>query len=131
MLEKVTSNSYYEISVDAEKNRIFLTIKGFWQTEELVPGFIADIDAAARQVKPGFTALANLTQMKPPPARVGAIHVQAQRLLLGNGLALAAEVIDDAILREVADDYAAETKIERLVFDNLRDAEAWLNGTRK
>ncbi len=27
MLEKVTSNSYYEISVDAQKNRIYLTIK--------------------------------------------------------------------------------------------------------
>ncbi len=131
MLEKIVSNSYYDIAVDISKNRTHLTIKGYWETTELVPNFMADVNAAAEKMKPGFTVLANLTRMKPPPAAVCAMYKQAQALLVSCGLECTAEIIDDLSLEKTLNDYDCQSKIKKEIFVNAVDAEAWLDSLKK
>ena len=131
MLEKIASNSYYDIAVDVSGNRTHLTIKGFWETTELVPNFITDIGAAAEKMRPGFTVLANLTRMKPPPAVVCAMHEEAQALLISCGLECTAEIVDDPSLEKVLNDHACQSKMNKQVFVNTVDAEAWLDSLRR
>jgi hypothetical protein len=131
MLEKIASNVYYEIGVDVSRNRIYLIIKGYWQTKELVPNYVTDVGRAAGKVKPGFTVLADLSQMKQPADDVGALHQQAQKLLLEKGLSRTAEVLDNASLQKVTDEYATRSKMVKRVFPSTEKAEVWLNGAEK
>jgi hypothetical protein len=131
MLEKIASNSYYDIAVDVSGNRTHLTIKGFWETTELVQNFITDISAAGERMRPGFTVLANLTRMKPPPPEVCTMHEQAQGILLSCGLECTAEVVDDDSLEEMSRECAYRLKMKKQFFGNVVDAEAWLDSLKK
>ncbi len=127
MFERITSNSYYDIAVDSAKNRIYLTIKGFWQTKELVPHYINDIGTAVGRMKPGFTVLADLTRMVQPTPEVCALHQESQVLLVKCGAARAAQIAYDPLLTNVLNQYSAELKISRRIFGETSFAEAWLD----
>ncbi len=127
MFERIASNSYYDIAVDVTKNRIYLTIKGFWQTKDLVPHYIDDLDEATGMLGSGFTVLANLTRMVPPTAEVSVLHQQAQSLLMKNGLVRSAEIVNDPLLVNAVDEYAARLQMNRRVFYDPGFAEVWLD----
>jgi hypothetical protein len=127
MFERIASNSYYDIAVDTARNRIYLTIKGFWQTKDLVPHYIEDLSEATGILGPGFTVLANLTRMVPPTAEVSVLHQQAQSLLMKSGLARSAEIVNDPLLMSVVDEYAAVSRATRRVFYDPGFAEVWLD----
>ncbi len=127
MLERIASNSYYDVLIDTAKNRIYLTIKGFWQTRDLVPHYIDDLSEAADLMRPAFTVVANLSRMVPPTDEVGALHKTVQKLMLERGMVRVAEIADDPGLIGVANGYAAETRINKRVFSSPRFAEVWLD----
>jgi hypothetical protein len=127
MLEMIASNGYYDVSVDVSKNRIYLTIKGYWQAKELVPNYLADVGNAAAMLKPGFTVLANLTRTVPPGREVGSLHLEAQKLLVERGLARSAEVLNDLLLINVASGYPAASQRTRRIFYDAGFAEVWLD----
>jgi hypothetical protein len=131
MFDRIASNSYYDIAVDTARNRIYLVIKGFWQTKDLVPHYIDDVGEAISLLRPGFTVLANLTRMVTPTAEVGAVHRQAQKLLVNSGLARSAEIVNDLLLTNVIDEYAGESKMIRRVFYDSGFAEVWLDSFEK
>jgi hypothetical protein len=128
MFERVVSNSYYEIAIDPAKNRIYLTIKGFWQTKDLVPHYVEDIGSAVARLKPGFTVLADLTRMVPPTHEVAVMHKRVRESLMENGLFRAAEIVDNPAVTGMLVEYPAGSKVNRRVFSGIVSAEAWLNG---
>ena len=131
MQERIAANSYYDILIDPAKNRVYLTIKGFWQTKELVPHYMNNLNEAADLLGPAFTVVANLTRMVPPPDEVGVLHKTAQKLMATRGMARAAEIVDDPVLIGVVNDYAVESKINRRIFSGQRFAEVWLDSFEK
>ncbi len=131
MFKQIASNSYYDITVDTEKNRIHLTIKGFWQTKNLVPHYIDDLGEAAGLLKPGFSLLADLTRMVPPTHEVCDLHCEAQKLLVKSGHARSAEIVKDFLLMNAVDDYSAAAKMTRRVFYDPGLAEIWLDSFKK
>ena len=127
MLKSIASNSYYDIVVNPAKNRIQLTIKGFWQTKDLVPHYINDINEAISQLKPGFSVLVNLTRMVSPTHEVCALHCEAQKLLIKSGSARSAEIVKDSLLMNTVNGYSAELGMTRRAFYDPGFAEVWLD----
>jgi len=128
MLERVASNSYYDIAIDPAKNRIYLTIKGFWQTKDLVPRYVDDIGSAVARLKQGFTILADLTRMVPPSHEVVVMHKLVRESLIESGLFRAAEIVDNPAVMSMLVEYLTSPKANRRVFSETAPAEAWLNG---
>lgn len=123
----IASNSYYDISVDVSRNRIYLVIKGYWQARELVPNYLADLENAATMLKPGFTVLANLTRMVTPAHEVSSLHLEAQKILVKSGLARSAEILNDILLTNEANGYSAASQTTRRIFYDTGFAEVWLD----
>lgn len=127
MFKTIASNSYYDIAVDAAKNRIHITIKGFWETKDLVPHYISHINEAVSLARPSFSVLVNLTRMVPPTHEVTGLHHEVQKLFLERGLARSAEVVNDPLLVGATNGYSAPPEITRRVFYDPGFAEAWLD----
>jgi hypothetical protein len=62
MKQVVARNKHYEIGIDPDKNRAYITIIGFWRSPGEVGSYVQDLDQALVQLKPGFTLLTDLTQ---------------------------------------------------------------------
>jgi hypothetical protein len=125
---EIANNDLYEVRVDIDKNRLYLTVKGFWKSPAQAPEYIADLKAAAEKIKPGFTILTDLRTMKPPTTEVGQLHVEAQKNLVESGLSKTAEVVGSAILLEMQlKKYAQTSSMSKAEFESVEEAEAWLD----
>ena len=66
MKEEIANNEYYEFSIDAQKNRIYLTIKGYWPSVEAIANYISDLKKCIARIRPDYTSLVDMTQGKIP-----------------------------------------------------------------
>lgn len=63
----IAQNPQYEISVVIPKNRAYLKIIGFWRNPEQVSSYLDDWEKAIAILRPGFTLLADVREMKIHP----------------------------------------------------------------
>lgn len=127
-MKVIAYNNRYEISVDEDKNRIYLAVKGFWANPSAAPNYVEDIEKASTAVSEGFTIVADLTDMVIPPPEVGKVHEKAQVALVNAGLSRTAEVLpEEAVLKMAVDRYAKESQMTKAVFKSREEAEAWLD----
>lgn len=77
----------------------------------------------------GFQILSDLSEMKAPPREVGKIHEDVQQLLVDNGLAKVAEVIEAAITEISVNNISKTSGMNEFkrVFNDHEEAEKWLN----
>ena len=127
-MKEIARNDYYAIEVDESKNRVYLTITGFWRDQSDVPHFLDDMKEAAQHVSSGFTVLTDVTKMKTPPPAIGEIHVQAQQIFVQAGLDKTAEILPQAAISNIAlGRYAKKSGMEKGSFATPEEAEAWLD----
>jgi len=127
-MKVIAENEYYSIIVDEIKNRVYLTIVGFWEDMDVVPNFISDMTKASQSVSRGFTVLVDITQMKPPPKKVGEMHMKAQGIFLGAGLVKTAELLPANVIAKMAvDRYSRESGMQKGSFSSREEAEKWLD----
>ncbi len=123
----IADNSCYDLSYDSEKNRIYLTIRGFWKALESVPHYLMDWQKVLKLKKPGFTVLVNMQDMLTHPQNMNSLHIQAQQLVLEQQVARIAHVIpSDKIAKLQVDSIASQTGIPVKDFGIYQDAEHWL-----
>lgn len=127
MKQEIARNQYYEIYVDPEKNRYYYNLFGFWQSVDLVPDNLRDLETAISKLKPGFDCIADLRTMKPPPEEVANHHMKAQKFVTDKGLSRIAEVYDQKVVKFMAERYARESKANTKTFASVSEAEAWLD----
>lgn len=121
----IAENDRYELKVDNSINRIFITIKGYWQSKE---GYLEDLKKSISEVSEGFKIHVDLTSMITPKPEIGSVHVEAQKMLMEAGLAQTAEVLgSNAIAKMTIKKYSNNSGMSKQIFDNHEDAEAWLN----
>lgn len=125
---QVAQNHCYDLLYNPSKNRIYITIKGFWRNVEQVPGFLSDIEKALALVQPGFTLLADLRQMITHAPAVMNLHVQCQKLVKDAGLQAAANVEpSDRIATLQVNEISNQSKMPLFRFTSLQQAEEYLN----
>ena len=94
----------------------------------MVPNYLGDLIKAVGELSKDFTILTDVTQMKAPPADVGALHAEAQKVLVDAGLKKTAEVVgQDVITKMAVDRLSRESGMNKGTFGNKKEAEAWLD----
>lgn len=126
-MKEIAKNKFYEISVDGEKNRLYLKIIGFWRNPEAVPHYTGDLLKATKELKRGFTILSDLREMLTPPVEITAIHEGAQKFLINAGLSRTAEVLSNVILKMVTKKYSDVSHMKKMEFTTIEEAEKWLD----
>ena len=128
MKTQITQTPYYTIAVDPTKNRLYIRIISQWKRVADVATYLADIQWAIRQVHSGFTVLTDLTQMLSPSPEINAAHAQAQMECMKAGCRMTAEVHSEDFMKHwIADKFSKQSKMEKKVFINPAEAEAWLD----
>lgn len=127
-MNTIAQNEYYTIITDSKKNRLYLTVEGFWKSRSVVPNYIDDMKKALGELSKGYTILADVSRMKPPPAEIAAVHNESQTQAVAAGLKKTAEIVgEDIIAKMTVDRYAKESGMPKRTFDNKKDAETWLD----
>ena len=129
-MKTIAKTAYYSIAVDKTKNRIYLTIVGFWKSPAVVPAYVEDMKKACQEISPGFTVLADVTRMITPP-EVAAVHERAQQVTLAAGLRKSAEILpkEKALEKMALTKWSTKTGMVKNMFHAIADAEAWLDET--
>lgn len=126
------SNDYYELQYDGTANRIHCSVKGFWRSPGVVPGYLDDWKKLLARVKPGFTVLANATGMTVlPPLEVRALHEQVEELCLEKGLSKIGEVVSAAVIEPSTSKIYRQHELVAVKkqFRDITRAITWLNST--
>lgn len=125
---KIVANEHYTIFIDTRKNRLYLTLFGFWKSRSVVPTFKMDMRKAVRQLTRNYTILTDVTQMKTPPPDVAALHTEVQKMLMTEGLKKTAEVLGkDVIAKMAVERFSRKSGMNKEMFDDKRKAEKWLD----
>ncbi|MCX2740547.1 hypothetical protein [Pontibacter anaerobius] len=123
----VAKNKCYELLYLPQKNRLCLSIYGFWKSKSAVPAYLADLGKALTLVKPGFTLLFDLSTMITHPQSVMNLHIEAQMLLQEAGLKKGACVNSiDRIANLQAEAIFGQGYTSTRHFASYSEAEAWL-----
>jgi len=124
-MKTLASGSVFSVSVDEEKNRIFLTNRGSWTDEIQISGWLEDIGAAIKLCRPGFTVLIDWTQSSA--ILLTDRIAEAQGLLIQGGVRRAARLYEkETFLKHQMDRVSTKTGFPVQTFYNQKDAEAWL-----
>jgi hypothetical protein len=123
----IAHNQYYELFYAPHKNRLYLSIFGFWKNADLVPDYVADLTKAQALLQPAFTLLLDLrTMITHPPAIMG-LHVEILELLQIAGLKKCACVDpSDRIATLQIEDTLVQSHLPSERFSTYLEAEAWL-----
>ena len=129
-METVGSTEHCTISIDRQKNRIFLVFIGDIldpKTAEPIPG---QTQKGCEQLKPGFTCLADFTQMRL--LSLGDLAAKVQSTLLRADVKKVASVwSEDTFAKMVVDrsgeKVGSEYASRRKHFTDRTTAEKWLD----
>ncbi|MDN4165868.1 hypothetical protein QWY31_10155 [Cytophagales bacterium LB-30] len=121
------STVHYEISYQAAKNRLYISIKGFWRNKADVASYLPDLKKILQKTKPGFTLLTDLRAMKTSPPEMQEIHIAAQKALVDAGLHCTAEVVASSFVQFQASQYSKTSEMPLKQFESKAAAEAFLD----
>ncbi|QHL87030.1 hypothetical protein GU926_06105 [Nibribacter ruber] len=123
----VTNTPLYELSVDSCKNRVYFNAKETLSNPDQVPDFIRDWEDALELVQPGFTLLADLSQVSYISQSLEALTMHVHRVMVEAGIHQAAEVYQKEDVEVHLSKIAQRTDFPLNFFDNVQDAERWLD----
>ncbi|WP_299758783.1 hypothetical protein [uncultured Pontibacter sp.] len=123
----VAKNKCYELLYMPAKNRVYLSIYGFWKSKSIVSEYLPDLQKVLHLVKPGFTLLVDTRTMITHPQPVMKLHIEAQMLLQDAGMAKGACVDPtDRIATLQVEDTLGASHLSLTRFNSFAEAESWL-----
>jgi len=127
-MKAIATTEYYSLAVDQAKNRLYLTINGFWKNRAAVSNYLADLKKATQELSTGYTVFTDVTQMKTPPQDVAALHIEAQKVVVSAGLRKTAELVaQNVAISMPLNRYAKTSGMQRRTFHEREEAEVWLD----
>ena len=127
-MQIIAQNECYAIQVDKKKNRLYLTLIGYWKSRAVVPNYLEDMKKASLELSQDYTILTDVTQIKTPPQDVVSLHLEAQKLVTTDGLKKTAELVgQDVIVQMAFDRFSRESGMPKGTFVDKQEAEAWLD----
>ena len=124
----IAHNKCYELLYAPYKNRLYLSIFGFWKNLDQIPSYTADLKKAQALLQPGFTLLLDLRTMITHPQVIMGLHVEVLELLRTAGLKKCACVDPtDRIAALQVEDTLVQSHLSSNRFSTHAEAEAWLD----
>ncbi len=128
MKKMLTKTGVYTIYVSTKKNRLYITLLGFWLSPSVATNYVDDILKGIQFLRSPFTVLVDLRDMQTPGHLLKDLHIEAQKAFIEAGGTRSAEVIPERISLELElDDYASDSLIVRKTFKSIKSAEIWLD----
>ncbi|WP_156180545.1 hypothetical protein [Rufibacter radiotolerans] len=124
----IARNPFYQLRVEETENRLYIIIKGAWDTQQELSHYAGHIKEALAILHPGFSILCDMREMGECSAAVQEIFLNVQRMIMAAGVDQIAEVHTlHNPGSEMAIELAKESKIPLNIFDSPEDALAWLS----
>jgi hypothetical protein len=128
--ELIANTEFYTIEVDTAANRSFSAYRGFWpETEEFKKTYLANIQKMISRMRPGYTTLVDIRDMKIPPPSFGETILKVQLMTKEAGLKRSARISDQPIQTLASERIRREGDAQEVVrtFNSIPDALAWLD----
>ena len=130
-MQEIGSGPNYKVSVDQVKNRLYMGFSGDVLTSATVSPLPGYVKAACAALKPGFTCLADFTDMKL--LGLPDLVTTVQGTIMSAGVRKVASVWSDEGFAKFLVDSSAhklasgEYEGKRKVFKSVAEAEDWLD----
>ena len=76
---KACKKEYYEIHIDKDKNRIYTTMRGYWENLDVAPNLERDFVTAPQKLQPEYTSLIDVREFKVPGPDVMNMFITSSR----------------------------------------------------
>ena len=79
----IGGNQFYSFSVDVEKNRQYLVLRGYWKDVSVAEDFLKYNRESIERLKPGFTTLIDISELEAPTEEMmqEIIDIYSQKIL--------------------------------------------------
>lgn len=124
-----TSEKAHEVEVSVEKNRLHLTMRGFFGVAQ-AEAMLLDVQLALSQVKPGFDVVSDVSRLGALTATAGALVRRLATVLVESGMRQMVRVVGSApgaatnLARAVEGLYAARVAASTAEAARILDREA-------
>lgn len=130
MKEQYIKNDYYEICLDREKNRSYITLRGYWPNLKVVPNLEQDFLSVPKRLHREYTSLLDLREFKTPGQDVMSmfIKIEGENAKI-NVRKKAARIVTQPLEKLAADRVGKDSgvKASAAFFNTVEEAEAWLD----
>jgi len=117
-----------EVRVNPAKNRLYLFLRGFW-SEEMAAAVSARVKREAKALKPGFSIINDISQLKIGPPEAAAIVKECQEWLGAQGAGRVVRVVSaDNPLAKMQFKRTSQEAYDASVATTVREAEQMLDG---
>lgn len=129
MREVIANTEYYEMEVDREKNRSYSIYRGYWESVDAVPDYLDDVSRVCKRLKPGFTTIIDLREMKIPHPEVMKLLIKAQEIGEKSGFSRCARIVLTPLEKLATKRIVSEAseKEKSREFNTVEEAEKWLD----
>ena len=94
MKQVLSDNQSFQISIDHERQRIYITLSGAWEVNEIGQHYLRALNNACTLLLPGFSCLADFTKLRANGLEKNRmVHLRALDLLRHAGLVHSAEIM--------------------------------------
>jgi len=128
---EIAKNDYYEAYVDEEINRMYWVMKGKWNKMTDIPDYVQHNREVVRHLKPGFTALIDISTFEIPPPNVIEVITESAQMMEQAGMGRQAQIInkkDMEIVRASRDVMKeADMDLKMMQFGSYDEAIEWLD----
>jgi hypothetical protein len=128
-MQTITTNAFYEVKVDKQKNRFYVKVIGFWETPGIIPEYIEHIRMAVNELKNKFTAVLDLSAMKNQSQIMEEqAHQAASLIAIKRGLLLSVQILpQDPEARILIERIAKAVGKKIISFETSEKAENFLD----
>jgi len=96
MKTTISNNKYYSISIDKEKQRLYVKLQGAWHHPKSFPNYVLDVEKSVRNFEGNFTFLADFSSLKPYSKDVwDQIQAVALKKVVSSGMKETAQIMPD------------------------------------
>ena len=124
----ISTNKYYDLSYDKNKNRIYYKVKGFWKNPSVVPDYLNHMAKAIKLAQYNFTFLVDLSEAKTHPKDIQELREKSQVMYSNSPMYKIATVVAKSLIAE----YQIGSMYKRSElgddkFYSTEEAENWLD----
>jgi hypothetical protein len=128
--ELIAETEFYKLEADSAANRSYSLCRGFWpDTDEFKKNYLANMQKVIARLRPGFTTIVDIREMKIPPQGLAETILKVQSLQKDAGIKRSARISDQPIQTLASERMRREGEVEGIVrtFNSLPEALAWLD----
>ena len=124
----IVKGDNYSIFVNQQKNRVYLTLVGYWQSPSDFTDYLDAINCVLGKVTKDFTILVDMTRYSGSAYELNDIHIRAQKLSIEAGVKRIAEVIPaNPLIKMLSEVYSKKSGALPMTFNDIHHAERWLD----